>query len=143
MGISFTIHAKERAFERYGIMLTPPKWEAFARTIRNVKYSIPLNNERVACFFDGNWYLLACKNDTVLTFLSPEDATDDDKHRLNHDKRYPQTGVDVFRVNESSTNRMAILPLEPPASIPDVELPQDVLDAAAKLMSRLCDRPQE
>lgn len=142
MTLTFTIHAKERAFERYGIMLTPPKWEAFARTIRNAKYSIQLDNERVACFFEGNWYLLACKNGAVLTFLSPKDATDDDKHRLRHDKRYPQTGSDIFRVN-SITQGSPVPPLELPTSIPDVELPQDVLDAADKLMSRLCDRPQE
>lgn len=142
-------HAKEQAFQRYGILFTRRMYKDFLRAMRNPKRSIRLDNNRLACYFGGSWYLLVYVNGQVLTFLPPESLSANDKHRLRYDERYRRTGNDVFQVGAgkfdppTAITESPELPAGLPDSIPDVELPQDILDAAAKLLPRLCDRPQE
>ena len=56
----FARHALERVCERYGIRLTRKQQLAFGRMLSNPKHAIPLTRNRLACYFQGKWYLLAC-----------------------------------------------------------------------------------
>ena len=83
----FTHHALERILERYDARFTKQRQLAFVRTLQNPKFTIPLTDNRKACYFEGKWYLLVCSQSprpqssiiAIQTFLRLEDANEDDK----------------------------------------------------------------
>ncbi|MGL6194147.1 MAG: hypothetical protein ACRC2T_04925 [Thermoguttaceae bacterium] len=144
-----SLHAKIRAFERYGISFSKKRWEAFELAISNPKYSIRLQDERLACYFERQWFLLICNgNGVVLTFLSPEDITDVDKQTLRNDERYRRINNDTFRVLERTcvinTETQEIRPKKRsthlPRTLPEDELPRSVLESAEIIMRKLCEK---
>ena len=139
--MTISTHAKERAFERYGVRFSKKRWELFGRTLQNPKYAVRLPGDRLACYFEKRWFLLICQNDTVLTFLSLEDATDEDRQLLQHDERYCRINDDTFRVlGRNSIPNAIIYPVERSVDLPPVQkLPSDVLESAVKLMNELCE----
>ena len=145
--MTISTHAKERAFERYGVRFSKKKWKLFERTIRNEKQAIQLPGDRLACYFEKQWFLVIYKgNGTVLTFLSLEDASDEDKQVLRHDEQYRRINIDAFRVLERNSTTSEDLrdvgPVERSVDLPTMltedELPKEVLESAKKLMERLC-----
>ena len=159
----FAHHALQRVCERYGVRLTKKQQLAFGRILSSPKHTIPLTRNRVACYFEGKWYLLACNvpirmmptrterpctmlpcKVTVQTFLRLEDATDDDKQILRHDKRYLKINNDAFHV--LSVPLKSIEPLPPrnkkTVELPDLtddELPNDEIQSADDELNTLCD----
>ena len=144
--MKISTHAKERAFERYGIRFSKKRWELFGRTLRNPKYTVCLQGDRLACYFEHQWFLLIGKKDAVLTFLSLEDANDDDRQLLRGDERYRRINDDAFQVlgqnSIPSVMMQDVCPTERSVALPPVlteeELPSDVLESAEKLMKELC-----
>ena len=145
--MKISTHAKERAFERYGIRFSKKRRESFMRTLRNPQCAIRLHGGRLACYFEKQWFLLICKNnEVVLTFLSLEDADDEDRQLLKHDERYHRINDDAFHVLEPHSISIAIMPdvclPERSVGLPPMpteeELPNDVLESAVKLMNKLC-----
>ena len=137
--MKISTHAKERAFERYDVRFTKKRWESFERTLRNPKYAIRLQGDRLACYFERRWFLLICQNGVVLTFLSPGDANDEDKQLLRHDERYRRINDDTFRVLDqnsiSNMNMRDVYSTECSVDLPpEEELSHDVLASAEKLM---------
>jgi len=157
----FAHHALERVCERYGIRLTKRQQQAFGRTLSNPKFTIPLTRNRVACYFGGRWYLLACNapiralpphimtSYTVQTFLRLEDASDDDKRILRNDERYLKTNNDAFHVL-SASHLKSTEPLPPrnkitvelPDDLTDDELPRDEIQSAESMLNTYCDEKQ-
>ena len=152
----FAHHALERIFERYGVRLTGKQQQAFGRTLANPKHTIPLTRNRLACYFQGRWYLLACTgstssepsypmpSSTVQTFLRLEDANDDDKQILRHDERYLKTNNDAFHVLSAHLKST-----DPPprtksmVELPDLtenELPEDDIQSAENMLNTFCDK---
>ncbi len=146
--MTISIHAKERAFERYGVRFSKKRWESFERTIRNKKYAIRLHGERLACYFEKRWFLIICReNGAVLTFLSLKDANDEDRQLLKGDERYIQINDDTFSVLERNSTlsvktqdiRLVDRSVDLPSTmLPGDELPQGVLETAENLMKKLC-----
>ena len=150
----FAHHALERVYERYGVRLTGKQQQAFGRTLSNPKHTIPLTRNRLACYFQGRWYLLACTGPTsdkpsqtmpsytVQTFLRLEDANEDDKQILRLDARYLKINNDAFHVLSALHK-----PAEPPRTkrtveLPDLsenELPQDEIRSAESMLNTFCD----
>ena len=146
--MTISIHAKERAFERYEIQFSKRKWKLFEQTTRNPKFAIRLHGERLACYFEKQWFLVICKRDgTVLTFLALENISDIDKHVLKSNEQYQRINDDTFRVlgrNHDSSEFPRALPLpersvELPAILTENELPQELLEPATKIMKKLCE----
>ena len=162
----FANHALDRVCERCGIRLTKKQQQAFGRMLSNPKHTIPLTRNRLACYFEGKWYLLACNAPirtmptctelpnviqsrtmpryTVQTFLRLEDASDDDKQILRHDKRYLKINNDAFHVLSASHGKLTE-PLPPrnkrTVELPDVaddELPSDEIQSAEGMLNALC-----
>ncbi len=149
--MTVSAHAKERAFERYGVRFSKKRWESFERTVRNPKFAIRLQGERLACYFEKQWFLVICKeNGAVLTFLNPEDASEEERQFLRNDERYLRSNNDTFRVLErNSASSMGIGDIRPterskerpvglPSTLAENELPPEVLESAEKLMKKLC-----
>ena len=145
--MKISTHAKERALERYGIRFSKKRCKSFGRTLRNPKWTIRLRGDRLACYFENRWLLLICKeNSVVLTFLSPEDATDEDRQLLIRDEQYHRINDDVFRVLKRHSISNVTIPdiaqpeytIDVPPMLPEEELPSDVLESAVKLMKDLC-----
>ena len=137
----FTIHAKERACERYCVVFSKKQWSEFGRTLDNPKYAVRLPGERLACYFLKNWYLLIREeNGTVMTFLVRENITEEDKLVLENDERYRQINDDAFHVWSSQSN--TTMPSRKNAvELPDdEELPSDVLQSAENLLNKFCDK---
>lgn len=154
----FAYHALERVCERYGIRLTKRQQQAFAQRLRNPKFTIRLTKNRLACYFEGRWYLLAVSvyrmptstkfsdtepSYTVQTFLRLEDANDDDKLILRHNERYIKINNDAFRVLPGSRSN----PVEPPnqdrihVELPDLtedDLPQEEIQAVDSVLKSIC-----
>ena len=146
----FTHHAIERILERYGTRFTKQRQLAFVRTLHNPKFTIPLTNNRLACYFEGKWYLLVCSQSprpqssiiAIQTFLRLEDANENDKLVLRHSEQYRQINNDSFHV-------MSIQPkfVEPPHRKkivvefpkPDEEdLAHDVIQSADRILKSIC-----
>ena len=151
----FAHHALERVCERYGVRLTGKQQQAFGRTLTNPKHTIPLTRNRLACYFQGRWYLLACTGPTsaepsrpspsytVQTFLRLEDAGDDDKQILRHDARYLKIDNDAFHVLSAHLKSTEPPPrtkrtVELPVSTGD-ELSQDEIQSAESMLNTFCD----
>ena len=152
----FARHALERACERYGIRLTTKRQQAFERMLANPKHTIPLTRNRLACYFEGKWYLVACTAPinavpsltippfTVQTFLRLEDANEDDKRILRHDKRYLKINNDAFHVLSAPLSKTAGLPLPTKRTVelPDLtedELPHNEIQSAENMLNTYCD----
>ena len=152
----FAHHALERIFERYGVRLTGKQQQAFGRTLANPKHTIPLTRNRLACYFQGRWYLLACTGPTsaeplrsmpsytVQTFLRLEDANDDDKQILRHDERYLKINNDAFHVLSASHLKLTDPPprTKKTVELPDLtenELPRDEIQSAESMLNTFCD----
>ena len=157
----FARHALERVFERYGVRLTKKRQQAFGRTLVNPKHTIPLTRNRLACHFQGRWYLLACTEPlsaappshtmpscTVQTFLRLEDASEDDKRILRHDNRYLKINNDAFQVLSAFHVQPAGLPplvkktMKRTVELPDLtenELPHDEILSAENMLNTFCD----
>ena len=150
----FAHHALERVCERYGVRLTGKQQQAFGRTLANPKHTIPLTRNRLACYFQGRWYLLVCigpisaepsrskPSCTVQTFLRLEDANDDDKQILRHDERYLKINNDAFHVlpvrlkstePPPQTKRTVELP-----DLTDDELPRAEIQSAERMLNTFC-----
>jgi len=102
-GIQWTVspHAKQRAWERYGVRFSPRKWVEFCRIMQKEKNLIHLENHgsegcRFACCFHGQWFFIGCRlyggHGMVSTFLPAEALTDTDKIILASDNRYKPIG---------------------------------------------------
>jgi len=100
-------HAKQRAWERYGIMFSPQKWLDFCDTLQKQKNSIRLGNDgsgscRFACYFENKWFLVGCSitgmSGIVSTFLPADALTDTDKIILQADDRYHRFGNDAWNI---------------------------------------------
>jgi len=152
----FAHHALERVCERYGIRLSGKQQQAFGRTLANPKHTIPLTRNRLACYFQGKWYLLACTGPTsvepsrptptytVQTFLRLEDASDDDKQILRHDARYLKINNDAFHVLSASHLKSTELPprTKMTVELPDLtenELPQEEIQSAENMLNIFCN----
>lgn len=84
-------HAKQRAWERYGVKFSPKKWCDFCTTIQRGKYSFRLTKTtpgyaRFVCYFQQTWFLVGCstsgRNGVITTFLPIDSLTDADKTLL-------------------------------------------------------------
>ena len=146
--MTISIHAKERAFERYEVQFSKKKWKSFEQTTRSQKFAIRLHGERLACYFEKQWYLVICKKDgTVLTFLALENISDTDKCVLRNDEQYQRINDDTFRVlgRNSSLNELPRTlplperPVELPAKLTETELPREILEPAVRIMKKLCE----
>jgi len=150
----FAHHAIERVCERYGVLFSKKQQLAFGRTLSNPKYTIRLTRNRMACYFEGKWYLLACTalpthtmpSYTVQTFLRLEDATEDDKQILQYNERYLKINNDAFHVLPVSQSRTTEPPpqvkrtVELPATVlTGDELPHDEIQSAERILKSLCD----
>ena len=152
----FAHHALERVCERYGIRLTKKRQQAFGRMLSHPMHTIPLTRNRLACYFEGKWYLVACTaptnavpsrtmpSYTVQTFLRLEDANDDDKRILRHDKRYLKINNDAFHVLSASQSKTTELLLQVKRTIelPDLtedELPHNEIQSAVNMLNTYCD----
>ena len=157
----FAHHALERVCERYGVRLTGKQQQAFGRTLSNPKHTIPLTRNRLACYFEGRWYLLVCTSPinavplrtmpscTVQTFLRLEDASDDDKRILRHDERYRRINNDAFHVLSVSPSKttgrlflMKKLQVKKTVELPGLtedELPHDEIRSAESMLNTYCD----
>ena len=100
-------HAKQRAWERYGIVFPPQKWVNFCSTLQKEKFSIRLGSDgwgsyRFACYFQEQWFLVGCslhrRGGIVSTFLPAEALTDTDKIILQSDDRYRRFGGDPWNI---------------------------------------------
>lgn len=137
--MTISSHAKQRAFERYGIRFTKKRGKSFERTIR-------LPGNRLACYFEKRWFFMICKkNGVVLTFLSLENVSNEDKQILRQDERYRRTaGDDAFgafkRVTNLSLEMLDVSPAGSSVNLPTAlsveELSPEVLEAAEKLMKK-------
>lgn len=140
--------AKQRAFERYSVRFSKKRWKSFERTLRNPKFAIRLTGERLVCYFEKQWFFMVCMaNGVVLTFLSPEDASDKDKQILRQDERYRRINVDTFRVLlRVSLSILDISSVESsvdlPTTLTEEELPPEVLKTAEKWMKKECKQGQ-
>ena len=152
----FARHALERVCERYGIRLTKKRQLAFERMLANAKHTIPLTRNRLACYFEGKWFLVACTaptttvasptmpSYTVQTFLRLEDANEDDKRILRHDQRYLNINKDEFHVLSASRSKTTGLPLpaKKTVELPDLtedELPYNEIQSAESMLNTYCD----
>ena len=138
----FTIHAKERACERYGIVFTKKQWSEFGRTLDNPKYAVRLSAERLACYFLKNWYLLIREeNGTVMTFLARENITEEDKLVLSNDERYRQINDDAFHVWSNMQSMVAMPSRKKSVELPDKEkLSSDASQSAECLLNKICNK---
>ena len=142
----FAHHALERVCERYGVRFSKKQKQAFGRMLTHPKYAIPLTRNRLACYFEGKWYLLVCTASryTVQTFLRPEDANEDDKLILRHDERYRKINNDAFHVLSASPLKTTALPpqrkrkVKLPGLTSD-ELPYDEIQSAESMLNTFCD----
>jgi len=100
-------HAKQRAWERYGIIFSPKKWTEFCETLQKGKRSIRLETGesgscRFACYFQETWFLVGCSihgdGGTVSTFLPADALADGDKIILQSDDRYRRFGNDEWNI---------------------------------------------
>lgn len=94
-------HARQRAFERYGVMLSARQCRGLYETLRKGKNAIFLTREnggfRTVCFFDNRWFFLVCnENNLVLSFLPKESLTSEERRRLRHDPVYRRINKDQF-----------------------------------------------
>ncbi|MCL2622971.1 MAG: hypothetical protein FWD31_04815 [Planctomycetaceae bacterium] len=153
----FAHHALERVCERYGVRFTKKQKQAFGRMLTHPKYAIPLTRNRLACYFEGKWYLLVCTASryTVQTFLRPEDANEDDKLILRHDERYLKINNDAFHVLSASPLKTTGLPPQRKGSgfaatrnqarklqlpgLTEDELPHDEIQSAESMLNTFCD----
>jgi hypothetical protein len=95
----FTHHAKERAYERYGVQFSFKQWVRFGQVLQNPAYTIPLTHCRKACYFEGCWYLLGCAENGVVRTTLPRGAiTMTEKQILRHNTQYRQINDDAFSI---------------------------------------------
>ena len=145
----FTHHALERILERYGIRFTKQRQLAFVRTLHNPKFTIPLTDNRKACYFEGRWYLLVCSQSlrpqssiiAIQTFLRLEDANEDDKLVLRHSDRYIKINDDAFSVLSMSERKSIDRPCKKLVELPeltDSELPHDQIKSADRILKSIC-----
>jgi len=145
----FTHHALERILERYGTRFTKQRQLAFVRTLQNPKFTIPLTDNRRACYFEGKWYLLVCSQSprplssiiAIQTFLRLEDANEDDKLVLRHSDRYIKINDDAFGVLSMSERKSIDRPckkLVELSELSDSELPHDQIKSADRILKSIC-----
>ena len=145
----FTHHAIERILERYGTRFTKQRQLAFVRTLHNPKFTIPLTNNRLACYFEGKWYLLVCSQSprpqssiiAIQTFLRLEDANEDDKLILRHNDQYIKINDDTFGVLAMSQPKPIDLPYKKLVELPglsDDEIPIDQIQSADRMLKTIC-----
>jgi hypothetical protein len=95
----FTQHAKERAYERYGVEFSFDQWVRFGQALQNPEYTILLPRHRKACYFEGRWYLLGCaENGVVRTTLPRQALNKTEKQILQSNRLYRWINDDAFRV---------------------------------------------
>jgi len=142
----FAHHALERVCERYGVRFSQKQKQAFGRMLSHPKYAIPLTRNRLACYFEGKWYLLVCTTSryTVQTFLRPEDANENDKHILRHDERYLKINNDAFHVLSAPPLKTTELPFQRKKKVnlpglTESELPHDEIQSAESMLNNFCD----
>ena len=142
----FAHHALERVCERYGVRFSKKQKQAFGRMLTHPKYAIPLTRNRLACYFEGKWYLLVCTASryTVQTFLRPEDANEDDKLILRHDERYLKINNDAFHVLSAPPLKTTGLPTQVKRTVQlpgltENELPLDEIQSAESMLNNFCD----
>ena len=144
----FTHHALERVCERYGARFSKKQQLAFERILSNPKFTIPLTGNRLACYFEGKWYLLACNTPTgtLRTFLRPEDASEEEKYILSHDARYLKINNDAFRVLPMPQRKSTELPPQvkrmiplPTDSLTEDELQHDEIQWTESILKKICD----
>ena len=142
----FAHHALERVCERYGVRFSKKQKQAFGRMLSHPKYAIPLTRNRLACYFEGKWYLLVCTASryTVQTFLRPEDANEDDKLILRHDERYLKINNDAFHVLSTSPLKTTALPPQRKRKVKlpgltENELPHDEIQSAESMLNTFCN----
>jgi hypothetical protein len=143
---SVSLHAKVRAYERYGIKFSQRKWADFCSTMRKEKFSIRLENDasgncRFACYFQGKWFLVGCSlhgnTGIIATFLPPDSLTDSDRSILRFDDRYERIGNDCWYLMNQSFHVEAVarkrrvlpdIPILPEELPPDFEVADALLD---------------
>ncbi len=139
MDSPFTIHAKERAHSRYGVVFSKKQWSDFGRLLDNDRFSIRLSRTRLACFFLGEWYLLGlAASGAVRTFLPRESISEDEKFVLRNNPWYRKIGNDAFHVlNDSPPSQAQEIPLpNRTVEIPDTEMTPEDSEAAKKLLDK-------
>jgi hypothetical protein len=127
-------HAKQRAWERYGIVFPPQKWANFCNTLQKEKFSIRLGNDasgscRFACYFQGTWFLVGCslhrQSGIVSTFLPADALTETDKIILQSDDRYRRVGNDPWNIMFQRLSGGAVAGKR--TTLPDIRISQEDL----------------
>ncbi len=112
-------HARQRAFERYGIILTEKQCKGIYETIRRRKNVVSLGKDgtrnRFACYYERRWYLVGCsENGIVLTFLPIDSLDENMKDRLRNDAVYQRIDNDTFGLFSRYATQNAPLPQRKP-----------------------------
>lgn len=94
-------HARQRAFERYGVMLSAKQCKGIYETLKKGKNAVRLKREgvgfRTVCFFENRWFFLVCnKQNFVVSFLPKESMTSEERRRLRQDSAYRRINNDQF-----------------------------------------------
>ncbi|MDR3181438.1 MAG: hypothetical protein LBT89_00720 [Planctomycetaceae bacterium] len=119
--MKISVHAKERLFERYGIIFSRKTEKNFCQLLESGKKVFSLQNGKKACYFQGTWLLLCFENGTVKTFYPPSGLTEREKQILQTSGEDFQSGDNVpnirlrpdkRRVRHSSPPSAAELPLD-------------------------------
>jgi hypothetical protein len=144
---SVSPHAKQRAWERYGVVFSPQKWADFCGTMQKEKRSIRLGSDgsggcRFACYFQGTWFLVGCslhgKGGTVSTFLPAEALTDTDKIILLSDDRYERIGNDSWGIIHQRLPHAIAAARR--TALPDVQISQEELPPDYEQVGELLEK---
>jgi hypothetical protein len=143
---SVSPHAKQRAWERYGVVFSPQKWADFCQTLWNGKHSIRLGSDgsgscRFACYFQKRWFLVGCsvhgRSGIVSTFLPVAALSDTDKTILQSNDLYCRFGNDPWdivhqklpgRLDARQRTRLPEIPILPEELPPDFNLVGELLE---------------
>jgi len=146
-------HAKQRAWERYGVVFSPQKWTDFCNTLQKGTHTIRLEGDgsggcRFACYFRGKWFLVGCSitesSGVVSTFLPADALSDTEKIILQSDDQYNRIGNDMWDVSSQRlldgtiTERRTRLP---EVQISPEELPPD-FEQIGELLEKQLSKPR-
>ena len=144
-------HAKQRAWERYGIIFSPQKWMDFCNTLQKQKLSIRLGNDgagscRFACYFERRWFLVGCSvtgmSGIVSTFLPADALTDTDKIILQADDRYHRFGNDAWNIMHQQLPGKPVSGKQPnlPENLLKIDISQEELPIDFELFGELLEK---
>ena len=140
-------HAKQRAWERYGVMFSSQKWTDFCDTLQRQKNSIRLGSDgsgscRFACYFENKWFLVGCTimgmSGIVSTFLPVDALSDTDKIILQADDRYHRFGNDAWNIMYQKLPGATVKGKQ--TSLPEMHISQEELPIDFELFVELLEK---